>query len=301
MGGILFHEGKYYMLGSDWSGKPCFPLGWPRNVGFASYSSTDLMNWTYHCNSCMPTTDAQHPLYNYTRGVGRVRLVHAAGTGKFVALFQVVAPDSFGNVMTCEMNATAVAVADRPEGPYRWHGILQCQGKPVQGSDTAVFTDDDGQQYFITALAGDTGWNVSDCVYQLAPDCLSAVKVKRLGTGGEAPAIFKHDGVYYLLHSHLTGLAPNENFYHTATNIWGPWQAKGKIAQGEHSPDTFITQTMDVVPVAGKKGAFIWIGDSIRNNVDPNTRTVWLPVTIKSPGEMELRWRDSWDLSVFGK
>ena len=57
---------------------------------------------------------------------------------------------------------------------------------------------------------------------------------------------------------------------------------------------------MDVVPVAGKKNAFIWIGDSIRNNSHPDTRTVWLPVTIKNKGEMEIRWRDSWDLSVFG-
>jgi hypothetical protein len=303
MGGILVDGGKYYMLGSDWRGKPMpgFPMGWPKSVGFTAYSSPDLMNWTYHGNSCQPGSDPKIPIYNYAYGVGRVRLLHAAGTGKFVALFQVVAPDSFGNVLHCEMNATAVAVADRPEGPYRWHGILQCNGQPVQGSDTAVFTEDDGRQYLITALAGDTGWNVSDCVYQLAPDCLSAVKFKRLGTGGEAPAIFKHEGVYYLLHSHLTGLNTNENFYHTATNLWGPWQAKGKIAQGEHAANTFLTQTMDVVPVPGKKGAFIWIGDSIRNNVEPNTRTVWLPVTIKRPGEMEIRWRDAWDLSVFGK
>ena len=303
MGGILFHDGKYYMLGSDWRGKhmPGFPFDWGRSVGFTAYSSPDLMNWTYHGNSCAPSSDHKHPLYNYMHGVGRVRPLRAAGTGKFVALFQVVGAESFGNVLTCEMNATAVAEADRPEGPYRWHGILQCNGQPVQGSDTAVFSDDDGRQYLFTALAGDTGWNVSDCLYQLAPDCLSAVKVKRLGTGGEAPAIFKHEGVYYLLHSHLTGLNSNDNFYHTATNIWGPWQAKGNIAQGEHSRNTFITQTMDVVPVAGKPGAFIWIGDSIRNNADANTRTVWLPVTIKHPGEMEIRWRDAWDLSVFGK
>ena len=162
-----------------------------------------------------------------------------------------------------------------------------------------MFTDDDGRQYFITALAGDTGWNVSDCVYELAPDCLSAIKVKRLGTDGEAPAIFKHDGVYYLLHSHLTGLSVNENFYHTATNIWGPWEAKGKIAQGEHSANTFLTQTTDVVPVVGRPGAFIWIGDSIRDNLLPETRTVWLPVTITGKGQMEIRWRDWWDLSAF--
>jgi hypothetical protein len=141
---------------------------------------------------------------------------------------------------------------------------------------------------------------VADCLYQLAPDGLNVVKAKVLGTGGEAPAIFKQDGVYYLLHSHLTGLNVNDNFYHTATDIWGPWQAKGKIAQGDNSANTFMTQTMDVVPVAGKKGALVWIGDSIRNNALPYSRTVWLPVTIKSGGEMEIRWRDSWDLSLFG-
>jgi hypothetical protein len=93
------------------------------------------------------------------------------------------------------MNATALAVADRPEGPYRWHGFMQIDGKKVQGSDTAVFTDDDGKQYFICAISDPTTWNVSDCIYELTPDCLSAVKVKRVGTGGEAPAMFKHDGV----------------------------------------------------------------------------------------------------------
>ncbi|HYG77065.1 MAG TPA: beta-glucanase, partial [Planctomycetota bacterium] len=91
----------------------------------------------------------------------------------------------------------------------------------------------------------------------------------------------------------------NENFYHTAKNIWGPWEAKGKIAHGPHSENTFQTQTTDVVPVSGKPGAFIWIGDSIRDNMAPHARTVWLPVTLKGNGEMEIRWVDSWDFSVF--
>lgn len=295
MGGILYHEGRYYLLGMDWRAKrlPGFPCDWFKNAGFAVYSSPDLMNWTYHGNSCGPENTPDHPLYDYTHIVARVRPLRATGTGKFVALFQVV-DESFS-----ELNVTAVAVADKPEGPYRWHGILQCEGKPVQGSDTAVFTDDDGTQYLLSGLAGPNEWNVSDCLYQLAPDCLSALKSKKLGTGGEAPALFKHQGVYYLLHSQLTGLTVNDNFYHTATNLWGPWQAKGLIAQGPHSEKTFLTQTMDVVPVAGKSGAYIWIGDSIRNTMSPWNRTVWLPVTIKASGEMEIRWRDSWTLGDF--
>jgi hypothetical protein len=59
-----------------------------------------------------------------------------------------------------------------------------------------------------------------------------------------------------------------------------------------------MTQTMDVIPVAGKKGAFVWIGDSIRNEMRPHTRTVWLPATITDGGELEIRWRDFWDLSM---
>jgi hypothetical protein len=295
MGGVMFHEGKYYMAGGNWRGKklPGFPNDWCKNRGMVVYSSPDLMHWTCHGSFCGPSPDPDHPLYNYVHAAGRGKLLRARGTGKFVALFEVV------DAEFTEINVTAAAVADKPEGPYRWHGILQYQGKPLQGADTAVFTDDDGMQYLITGKHA-SDWNVADCLYQLAPDGVSVVKAKVLGTGGEAPAIFKHDGVYYLLHSHLTGLNINENFYHTATDIWGPWQAKGKIAQGEHSEMTFMTQTMDVVPVVGKNGTFIWIGDSIRNDAQPYTRTVWLPVTIKNKGEMEIRWRDSWDLSVFG-
>lgn len=301
MGGIMYHDGRYYMVGGDWRGKPLpgFAFNWRKNQGMVIYSSPDLMNWTCHGGFCGPSSDPNHLLYNYTHAAGRGKLIHARG-GKFVALFQVVGADTFGNVMAGKVDVTAIAVADRPEGPYRWHGILQLDGQPVQGSDTAVFTDDDGRQYLLSALSSDNEWNVSDCLYELAPDCLSAVKAKRLGTGGEAPAIFKDRGVYYLLHSQLTGLGANDNFYHTATNIWGPWQAKGNIAQGEHSANTFMTQTTDVVPVAGKKNAFIWIGDSIRNDLHSYARTVWLPVTIKDKGEMELRWRDHWDLSAFG-
>ena len=92
MGGILRHGGKYYLLGSDWRGKrlPNFPFDWGKNVGFAAYSSPDLMNWTYHGNSCQSGSDPRIPLYNYAYGVGRVRPLRAAGSGKFVALFQVV-------------------------------------------------------------------------------------------------------------------------------------------------------------------------------------------------------------------
>ncbi|HUT10476.1 MAG TPA: family 43 glycosylhydrolase [Thermoguttaceae bacterium] len=311
MGNILFHDGKYYMAGGVWptTGRHLEGLqaDWCRNAGIAVYSSPDLMNWKYRSTSCTPVNEPGHPLSIDINGAGRPKLLRARGTGKFVLFFHLVCPWFIVPGETLRPNFQGVAVADQPEGPYKWHGLLEYDGKPVQGSDNAVFTDDDGSQYLIAGKRPGqdprhptSAWNVADCLYKLSPDCLHVEKAEVLGTGGEAAAIFKHDGVYYLLHSELSGLIPNENFYHTAKNIWGPWEPKGKIAQGPHSEQTFQTQTTAVVPVAGKPGAFIWIGDSLRNaNTMPHTRTVWLPVTLKGNGEMEVRWRDNWDLSVF--
>ncbi len=66
------------------------------------------------------------------------------------------------------------------------------------------------------------------------------------------------------------------------------WQ---KVDDSQHGRPTVL--------VVGKPGALIWIGDSIPGTVVCNARTVWLPVTIKSPGQLEIRWRDAWDPSVF--
>ena len=75
-------------------------------------------------------------------------------------------------------NTIAAAVADKPEGPYQWHGILEFEGKRMQGADTAVFTDDDGRQYLITGKHHPTEWNVADCLYELTPDCLGIAKAE---------------------------------------------------------------------------------------------------------------------------
>ena len=168
MGGVMYFNGKYYMVGGDWRGKtlPGFPMNLSKNQGMVIYSSPDLMNWTCHGNFCGSSCELGHPLYNYTHGEGAASCC-TLGAAASSSPCSRWSRETFGNVLRCEMNATAAAVADRPEGPYRWHGILQLDGKPVQGSDTAVFTDDDGKQYLITALSSDTEWNVSDCLYEL--------------------------------------------------------------------------------------------------------------------------------------
>ena len=138
------------MVGSDWRGKklPGFAFDWGKNEGMVVYSSPDLMNWTCHGNFCGPSNDPNNPLYNYALCRGPRQ---APPRQRHREVRRPVRDG--GRHVSREFNMMATAVADKPEGPYQWHGILQCEGKPMQGADTAVFTDDDGNQYLITGKA----------------------------------------------------------------------------------------------------------------------------------------------------
>ena len=109
-------------------------------------------------------------LYNYT---------HAAGRGKLI-------PGAAESSSPCS-RWSHHHVRQRRDLRDECHG--RCRGRPaggplslarlpgdgrqrVQGSDTAVFADDDGKR--ISSAAQRPGaWNVSDCIYELAADCLA--------------------------------------------------------------------------------------------------------------------------------
>ncbi len=65
---------------------------------------------------------------------------------------------------------------------------------------------------------------------------------------GEAPAVFKFQGAYYLLYSGMTGWAPNTNRYCVASSIWGPWERKGPFCVGPGADTTFDSQVTFVLP-----------------------------------------------------
>lgn len=74
----------------------------------------------------------------------------------------------------------------------------------------------------------------------------------------EAPAIFKKsDGTYWMITSGCTGWDPNEARMFSAPGIWGPWTQHPNPCRGEKSEITFGGQSTYVLPVPGKKDAFI--------------------------------------------
>jgi hypothetical protein len=63
---------------------------------------------------------------------------------------------------------------------------------------------------------------------------------------------------------------------------------------------TYRSQSTFFIPVAGKEGEFIYMGDRWFPENAIDGRYVWLPVEWEN-GRFILRWRDEWDLSIFDK
>ena len=136
-----------------------------------------------------------------------------------------------------EQGGIGVAVADKPEGPYR-----DAIGKPLinafhngaQPIDQFVFHDDDGQFYLFYG-----GWRHCNVV-RLKPDLLGldvfpdGQTFKEITPANyvEGPFVFKRDGKYYLMWSEGGWTGPNYSVaYAIADSPTGPFTRIGKILQ----------------------------------------------------------------------
>ncbi|MBW8780358.1 MAG: beta-glucanase, partial [Verrucomicrobia bacterium] len=81
---------------------------------------------------------------------------------------------------------------------------------------------------------------------------------------------------------------------------WGPWTALGNPCRGTPSENatTFESQSTYVLPVPGRPGEFIYMGDRWRPKNAIDGRYIWLPVEWENNRPV-LRWHAEWDLSVF--
>jgi len=134
--------------------------------------------------------------------------------------------------ISTNLSGIGVAVADRPEGPYK-----DALGKPLLTNkdcfasthswaciDPSVFIDDDGQAWLF--------WGNRECYYAKLNANMTelAGPVKRIEFEGlqftEAPWLHKHKGNYYL--SYATGF-PEKIAYAMAERVEGPYVYKGLL------------------------------------------------------------------------
>lgn len=124
-----------------------------------------------------------------------------------------------------------VAVADRPEGPYRDSGRpLVTGGKGFEAIDPMVFTDPRSGRIYLYA-GGSAGAKLR--VWELAPDMVTIRREVPVGTPPqftEGAFMHERDGTYYLSYSHGRFNAGDYSVhYATAPGPIGPWRYRGAI------------------------------------------------------------------------
>jgi hypothetical protein len=132
---------------------------------------------------------------------------------------------------------------------------------------------------------------------KLSADYLSVVSaVVVLTPNHEAPAMFKLNGRYSLLGSHLTGWNTNDNEYTTATFLSGPWSSWSNFApSGSH---TFNSQTTFVLPVTGSSGTtFVYMGDRWTPSSLGTSPYIWLPLQVNG-ANVTMSWHTTWSIDT---
>jgi hypothetical protein len=229
------------------------------------YSSPDLAQWRYE-GASLAAQD--HPDLAEDRIIERPKALQRPD-GTWVMFLHVESHDySYARV--------GYAVADNPVGPYEYVG------------------SEDGVAHLLSEDR-DNGLHI----YRLRDDYLAVEEivatlrqVPRPEIGYESPALVKHEGLYYLFGSDLTGWSTNDNKVTTATSLAGPWSDWSDIAPAGSA--TFDSQVSAVVPIEGD--LFVYVGDRWQQDDLFASPAVWLPMRLRD-GSATMEWSDSWSLS----
>lgn len=323
-GGVLYQKGTYYWFGEH---KIEGEAGNRAMVGVHCYSSKNLYDWK---DEGIVLSVSDDPKSDIAKGciLERPKVLYNKITKKYVMWFHL---ELLGKGYSAARSG--VAISDKVTGPYKFirsyrpnpgqmpfypaftseKGKVSCIS-PASKSDSifcrdlpggqmardmTVFVDDDGKAYHVFSSEE----NFTLDLAELTPDYTGHTgKFIRIYIGHqtEAPALFKHNGIYYMIGSGCTGWAPNAARWFSAKSIWGPWTYRGNPCKGIGNEITFGGQSTYVIPVAGKKDAFIFMADkwTPKNAIDG--RYLWLPITFKDDN-IEINWLDSWSLDAFKK
>ncbi|MFC5055346.1 glycoside hydrolase family 43 protein [Saccharothrix xinjiangensis] len=182
-----------------------------------AFSSTDLVHWTKHPN-VLTTADVSWAEYAVWAPAPVAR------NGRYYLYF--AANDIQGD---SQLGGIGVAVADRPEGPYRdaiGTPLIPAFHNGAQPIDQDVFIDDDGQAYVYYG-----GWGHAN-VAKLNPDMVSlgafadGSTFKEITPSGyvEGAQMFKRNGRYYLMWSEGGWTGPDYSVsYAIADSPTGPF------------------------------------------------------------------------------
>ena len=269
---IVEEDGRYYLFGEWKSDKSnAFP-------GFSCYSSDDLVNWKFENVVLRVQPDG---ILGPNRVGERVKVMKCPKTGEYVMFMHA---DDMGYKDPYIGYATCKTI----DGDYQLQGPLLYQGKPVKRWDMGTFQDTDGRGYLLIHHGP---------VYRLSDDYRSVeTEVAHVKGAGESPAMFKKDGIYYLLYSNLTSWEKNDNFYFTAPRIEGPWTRRGLFCPEGRL--TYNSQTTFVFPLRhGNDTVPMFMGDRWSYPRQASAATyVWMPLQAEGTKLSMPEYWQAWDM-----
>lgn len=329
-GGIIYHEGIYY-----WYGEHRPDNGFKTEVGVMCYSSIDLYNWKNE-GVVLPVSDQKGSPIEKGCIMERPKVIYNEKTGKFVMYFHLELKDKgyeaalvgmatsntpagkfafqkasrvnaghFPLNMPQEQRNSKISPNDFSDWwTSEWRKAVE-DGMFVRydlkggqmSRDMTLFVDEDKKAYHIYSSEE----NLTLHIAELTDNYLNYTgRYIRVEPGGhnEAPAIFKKEGRYFMMTSGCTGWDPNEARLLVADNILGEWKRYPNPCVGKDAQLTFHSQSTYILPVQGKKDAFIFMADRWYPKSLSDSRYIWLPVLFDS-GLPVLKWMDSWTLGIF--
>ncbi|MDQ1292920.1 MAG: hypothetical protein QG608_801 [Actinomycetota bacterium] len=261
-GGIIKVDSYYYWFGESRNSDYSF-----RAV--TVYRSTDLKNWESRGNALSQGSASELASAN----IERPKVIYNRSTKQYVMWMHKENGKDYGEARA------AVATSSTIEGPYSYRGSFRPLNQHMS-RDITAFVDDDGTGYMISAARE----NYDLHVYKLTADYTNVASLARSWPGDhrEAPALFKRNGVYFMVTSGATGWDPNQQKYSTATSITGSWSAWQNVGDST----AFGSQTTFVLPVQGSlTTSYLYLGDRWGpgfGGVYADSQYVWLPLRFPS-------------------
>lgn len=295
-GGLLYYNGIYYWYGEYKKGETILPewATWESYrtdvTGVSCYSSKDLYNWVFEGIVLEAVkNDPDHDLHP-SKVLERPKVIYNKKTKQFVMWAHVESADY-------SKACAGVAVSDSPIGSFTYLGSFRPNDS--MSRDQTLFVDDDGKAYQFASSEN----NMTMYVNELTDDYLRPTgRYTRqfVDKAREAPAVFKHKSKYYMITSGCTGWSPNKAELAVADSVMGEWKAMGDPCIGTDADKTFYGQSTFVLPVQGKKNAFIAMFDYWNKTDLENSRYIWLPL-VEQDDVLVVNWHEIWDLSLFNK
>ncbi|XP_073124945.1 uncharacterized protein [Henckelia pumila] len=250
-------------------------------IGVGCYSSSDL--WTWKNEGIVLAADEKNETHDLHKSnvLERPKVIYNDKTGKYVMWMHI-------DDTNYTKASVGIAISEHPTGPFNYLYSIRPHG--FDSRDMTIFKDDDGVAYLIYSSDDNSELHIGP----LNEEYLDVTRVMRrilVGQHREAPALFKHDGTYYMITSGCTGWAPNEALAHASESIMGPWETMGNPCLGGNKIfrlTTFFAQSTFVLPLPEFRGLFIFMADRWNPADLRDSRYIWLPLTIGGAADRPL-------------